>query len=51
MSIMPDSWIRERAQKDRMIEPYVDSQRREGIISLHILSFMLKLGFPALVAA
>ena len=39
MSIMPDSWIRERAQKDRMIEPYVDSQRREGMISYGVSSY------------
>ena len=33
MPIMPDSWIRERAENDGMIEPYVDSQRRDGMIS------------------
>ena len=39
MSIMPDNWIRERAQKDRMIEPYVDSQRRDGMISYGVSSY------------
>jgi dCTP deaminase len=38
MSVMPDSWIREKALNDRMIEPYVDSQRREGVISYGVSS-------------
>ena len=33
MSIMSDRWIRERATKDAMIEPFVESQRRDGCIS------------------
>jgi dCTP deaminase len=36
---MPDSWIREKALNDRMIEPYVDSQRREGVISYGVSSY------------
>jgi dCTP deaminase len=39
MSVMPDSWIREKALNDRMIEPYVDSQRREGVISYGVSSY------------
>ena len=39
MSIMPDTWIRERAQKDRMIEPFIDSQKREGTISFGVSSY------------
>ncbi|MDB5685815.1 MAG: hypothetical protein JWR77_404, partial [Rhizorhabdus sp.] len=30
MSIMSDKWIRERALQDRMIEPFVEAQRRDG---------------------
>ena len=36
---MPDSWIRERAENDGMIEPYVDSQRRDGMISYGVSSY------------
>lgn len=39
MSIMPDSWIRERALKDRMIEPFVEAQKREGLISYGLSSY------------
>jgi dCTP deaminase len=39
MPIMPDSWIRERAVNDGMIEPYVDSQRRDGMISYGVSSY------------
>ena len=39
MPIMPDSWIRERAENDGMIEPYVDSQRRDGMISYGVSSY------------
>ena len=39
MAIMPDSWIRERAENDGMIEPYVDSQRRDGMISYGVSSY------------
>ena len=39
MAIMPDSGIRERAENDGMIEPYVDSQRRDGMISYGVSSY------------
>jgi dCTP deaminase len=39
MAILPDTWIRERALKDRMIEPFVDSQKREGTISFGVSSY------------
>ena len=39
MSIMPDSWIREMAEKHRMIEPFVEGQRREGVISYGLSSY------------
>ncbi|MEY4794867.1 MAG: deoxycytidine triphosphate deaminase, partial [Pseudomonadota bacterium] len=33
MPIMPDSWIRNMAAEHGMIEPFVEAQRREGVIS------------------
>lgn len=39
MSIMPDHWIRERAEQEGMIEPFVDGQRREGMISYGVSSY------------
>jgi dCTP deaminase len=37
--IMPDLWIREQAQQHGMIEPFVDKQKREGIISYGLSSY------------
>jgi len=39
MPVMPDSWIREMAEKHRMIEPFVEAQRREGVISYGLSSY------------
>ena len=39
MGIMPDSWIREMAQTQTMIEPFVESQKREGVISFGLSSY------------
>jgi dCTP deaminase len=39
MPIMPDRWIREMALKHGMIEPFVESQRREGVISYGVSSY------------
>ncbi len=39
MAIMPDTWIRERAVKDQMIDPFIDSQKREGTISFGVSSY------------
>ena len=39
MSIMPDSWIREMAQKHGMIDPFVESQHRENVISFGLSSY------------
>lgn len=39
MSIMPDHWIREQALENGMIEPFVDSQKREGMISYGVSSY------------
>ena len=46
MSIMPDSWIREMAQTKGMIEPFIEAQRREGVISYGVSSY----GYDARVA-
>jgi dCTP deaminase len=36
---MPDSWIRARATADGMIEPFVETQKREGVISYGLSSY------------
>lgn len=46
MSIQPDHWIREQALKHKMIEPFVESQKREGVISYGLSSY----GYDARVA-
>src|SRR3546814_11068238 len=46
MSIMPDSWIRDMATTKGMIEPFVEAQRREGVISYGVSSY----GYDARVA-
>src|SRR5690348_3459555 len=46
MPIMPDHWIRRMAAEHGMIEPFVESQRREGVISYGLSSF----GYDARVA-
>jgi len=39
MTLMPDTWIRERALDDGMIEPFVDEQQRDGTISYGLSSY------------
>ncbi|HEX6387384.1 MAG TPA: dCTP deaminase [Anaerolineae bacterium] len=39
MSIKPDSWIRRMARECGMIEPFVDGQVREGVISYGLSSY------------
>jgi dCTP deaminase len=39
MGIMPDHWIRKMAREQRMIEPFADSQVREGVISYGVSSY------------
>ncbi len=39
MPIMPDSWIRRMAQDHGMITPFVESQRRAGVISYGLSSY------------
>ena len=46
MSVMSDRWIRERALADAMIEPFVESQRRDGCVSYGLSSY----GYDARVA-
>ena len=47
MAILPDRWIREMALQHGMIEPFVDRQTREGVISFGLSSY----GYDARVAA
>ena len=37
--ILSDKWIRENAQKHGMIEPFVENQKREGLISYGLSSY------------
>jgi dCTP deaminase len=46
MPVMPDHWIREQATKNKMIEPFVDGIKREGVISYGLSSY----GYDARVA-
>ncbi len=46
MGIMPDAWIREMATTKGMIEPFVEAQKREGVISYGLSSY----GYDARVA-
>ena len=46
MSILSDRWIREQALSTRMIEPFVENQRRDGCISYGLSSY----GYGARVA-
>jgi hypothetical protein len=39
MAILSDRWIREQAQTNGMIEPFVEAQRREGCISYGLSSY------------
>ena len=43
---MPDHWIRRMATEHAMIEPFVESQRRDGVISFGLSSY----GYDARVA-
>ena len=46
MPVMPDHWIRRMAIDHAMIEPYVDTQKRDGVISYGLSSY----GYDARVA-
>ena len=39
MAILSDKWIREKAQSEGMIEPFVEAQRRDGCISYGLSSY------------
>lgn len=39
MSIMPDHWIREQSLETKMIEPFVEKQKADGIISYGLSSY------------
>ncbi len=39
MSIKPDHWIRHMALEHKMIEPFVESQVRQGVVSYGLSSF------------
>ena len=39
MPVMSDRWIRRMAQDKGMIEPFVDAQKRDGIISYGLSSY------------
>lgn len=39
MSVKADKWIRRTAQKHRMIEPFADTQVRDGVISYGVSSY------------
>ncbi len=46
MPVMPDHWIRRMALEQGMIEPFVDGQAREGVISYGLSSY----GYDARIA-
>lgn len=46
MPVLPDSWIRRMATEQGMIDPFVDNQQREGVISYGLSSY----GYDARVA-
>ena len=46
MPIMPDHWIRRMAAEDGMIEPFVERQQRQGVISYGLSSY----GYDARIA-
>ena len=39
MPVMPDHWIREMAKTKGMIEPFIEAQKREGVISYGVSSY------------
>ncbi len=47
MGLMPDRWIREQARENGMIEPFVETQQRRGVISYGLSSY----GYDARVAS
>ena len=39
MGLKPDHWIRKMAHEHKMIEPFVENQVREGVISYGVSSY------------
>jgi dCTP deaminase len=39
MPVMPDHWNRQQATESRMIEPFVETQKRDGVISYGLSSY------------
>jgi dCTP deaminase len=39
MPVMPDTWIREQAKNAGMIDPFVEGQKRDGVISYGVSSY------------
>jgi dCTP deaminase len=39
MGLKPDHWIRQMARDARMIEPFTDGLKREGVISYGLSSY------------
>ena len=39
MPVMPDTWIRTMALEEGMIDPFVESQKKEGVISYGLSSY------------
>jgi len=39
MGLKPDSWIRKMAVEQKMIEPFVENQVRDGVISYGLSSY------------
>jgi dCTP deaminase len=46
MPVLSDRWIRRMAQEHRMIEPFVEAQKRDGVISYGLSSY----GYDARIA-
>jgi dCTP deaminase len=46
MPVMPDHWIRQMAREHAMIEPFTETQKRDGVISYGLSSY----GYDARVA-
>jgi len=46
MSVLSDRWIRRMAQEQGMIEPFVEAQKRDGVISYGLSSY----GYDARIA-
>jgi len=39
MAVMPDKWIREKAENSRMIEPFVNHKSSKGVVSFGLSSY------------